>query len=366
MADQAHPVPEGVTGRRLHPTTRQPLGRMGRRLLVTILLVSLTTLGVLSIGTVVPHLLARRGHAEAVEVEWLLAATALAVLFALVTSYIASVRLTAPLEDFLRMTRRFAAGDHGARVPDSGREEIADLTHALNAAAEEVQRSELARQRFTDEIAHELRTPLAALQAGLEELRDGLAPADPAALAALHDQATRLGRIVEDLGQLSAAETLGLQLSLDEVDLGEVAALALASREGSMTAAGLLVERDLDGGVVVQGDPDRLHQVIGNLLANTLYCRPGDTVSVRVRKLRGWGVLEVADTGPGFAPGELAHAFDRGWRGPAAAGTEGSGLGLAIVRGLVLAQGGTVRLANRPEGGVLVRVTLPLAASTSG
>jgi signal transduction histidine kinase len=251
MADQAHPVPEGVTGRRLHPTTRQPLGRMGRRLLVTILLVSLTTLGVLSIGTVVPHLLARRGHAEAVEVEWLLAATALAVLFALVTSYIASVRLTAPLEDFLRMTRRFAAGDHGARVPDSGREEIADLTHALNAAAEEVQRSELARQRFTDEIAHELRTPLAALQAGLEELRDGLAPADPAALAALHDQATRLGRIVEDLGQLSAAETLGLQLSLDEVDLGEVAALALASREGSMTAAGLLVERDLDGGVVV-------------------------------------------------------------------------------------------------------------------
>ncbi len=334
---------------------------MGRRLLTALLLVSLTVLAVHTVGTVLPHLLARTGHDEAVDVEWLLAATVLAVVCALVVSWVVSVRLVAPLHDFLRMTRAFAAGDHSARVPDSGREEIADLTRSLNAAAAEVERSEQARQRFTDEIAHELRTPLAALQAGLEELRDGLVPAEPTTLAALHDQAARLTRIVEDLGQLSAAEAQGLQLNLEEVDLGRVAGLALASREGAMLAAGLTVDRDIEDGVVVTADPDRLHQVVGNLLANTLYCRPGDRVTVTVRRKGGWGVVEVADTGPGFAPGELAHAFDRGWRGPAARGKEGSGLGLAIVRSLVRAQGGTVRLANGPEGGAVARVTLQLA-----
>ena len=341
---------------------RRTLEPMGRRLLAALLLVSLTALAVLSVGTVVPHLLTTSGHAEVVEVEWLLAATGLAVITAAIFSWVVAVRMVAPLADMLRMMRAFAAGDHSARVPDSGREELADITHALNAAATEVERSEEARRRFTDEIAHELRTPLAALQAGLEELRDGLVPPDPVTLAALHDQATRLGRIVEDLGQLTAAESTGLQLTLENVDLGRVAALALASRESSMSSAGLVVERDLAEGVVVAGDPDRLHQVAGNLLANTLYCRPGDHVMVSVRQERGWGILEVADTGPGFAPGELARAFDRGWRGPAAKGTDGSGLGLAIVRGLVLAQGGTVRLSGSPESGTVARVTLRLAA----
>ena len=82
---------------------------------------------------------------------------------------------------------------------------------------------------------------------------------------------------------------------------------------------------------------------------------------MRVHHHRGWGVVEVADTGPGFAPGELARAFDRGWRGPAAEGTAGSGLGLPIVRSLVRAQGGTVRLANAPGGGTVARMALQLA-----
>jgi len=340
---------------------RPALGAMGRRLFVALLLVSLTALAVHTAGTVVPHLLAAPEHGEAVDVGWLVAATAVAVGVALLISYGVARRLVAPLEDFLRMTRAFASGDHSVRVPDSGREEIAELTAALNSAAEEVERSEQARQRFTDEIAHELRTPLAALRAGLEELRDGLVPAEPRTLAALHDQATRLTRIVEDLGQLSAAESTGLQLTLEEVDLRRVAELALASREGSMLAAGLTVERELEDPVVVTADRDRVHQVVDNLLANTQYCRPGDRVSVRVHQRRGWGVIEVADTGPGFAPGELAHAFDRGWRGPAAEGTEGSGLGLAIVRSLVLAQGGTVRLAGGADGGTVATVSLQLA-----
>lgn len=342
-------------------TLRPGLDALGRRLLTALLVVSFVSLGVLSLGTVVPHLLVDTEHGEAVDERWLLAAAALAVLTAVVVSWVVSRRMVAPVADTARMMRAFAAGDHGARIPDSGREELADITEAFNDAAAEIERSEEARRRFTDEITHELRTPLTALQAGLEELRDGLIPAEPATLAALHDQATRLSRIVEDLGQLSAAESVGLQLALETVDLGEVATLSLASREGSLTSAGLTVDRDLEDHVLVTGDPDRLHQVVGNLLANALYCRAGARVTLRVRRLGGWGVLEVADTGPGFAPGELSHVFDRGWRGAASRGSEGSGLGLPIVRGLVLAQGGTVRLANGPNGGAVARVALPLA-----
>jgi signal transduction histidine kinase len=339
---------------------RLHLGPMGRRLLAALLLVSLVVLAVHTIGTVVPHLLARSGHDEAVDAEWLVAATGLAVVIALVVSWVVSHRLVAPLEDFLRMTRAFAAGDHSARVPDSGREEIAELTHALNAAAEEVERSERARQRFTDEIAHELRTPLTVLRAGLEELRDGLVPADHETLAALHDQASRLGRIVDDLGQLSAAESQELSLGVERVDLVRVATLALAAREVSMRTAGLVVDRELEDGVAVAGDADRLHQVVGNLLANAaLYCRPGDRVTVTVRREGDLAVLEVADTGPGVDPADLPHVFDRAWRGGAARGTQGSGLGLAIVRSLVLAHGGTVEVSNRRDGGALVSVRIP-------
>ncbi len=334
---------------------------MGRRLLGGFLVVSLSVLGVHTVGTVLPHLLASATPMEAIDAEWLVAATVLAVVAAVVVSFVVAVRLATPMRVITSLARAFAAGDHSVRIPGTRRPELAELVAALDAAAGEVERSERARRRYTDEIAHELRTPLTALQAGLEELRDGLVPPDPRLLAALHDQATRLGRVVEDLAQLSAAESHGLQLSLEEVDLGRVAALALASREGSMLAAGLVVDRDLEEGVVVSGDPDRLHQVVGNLLANTRYCRPGDEVAVRVRARDGWGVVEVVDTGPGFAPGELAHAFERGWRGPTAEGTEGSGLGLAIVRSLVVAQGGTVRLANGPNGGTIARVALQLA-----
>jgi two-component system sensor histidine kinase BaeS len=261
------------------------------------------------------------------------------------------------------MARMFGAGDHGARVPDLGRPELVELTEALNAAAEEVDRSEQARRRLTDDIAHELRNPLTALRAGLEELRDGLVEPDAATLAALHDQATRLGRVVDDLAQLSAAESPGLQLSIENVDLGRLVELAVSAREGSARGAGLVLEQDIEPGVVVTADADRLHQAVGNVLANAvLYCRPGDTVLVRVRADAGRGTVEVADTGPGLGPEDLAHAFDRTRRGETAVGTEGSGLGLAIVRALVVAQGGGVSLDAPASGGTVVRVELPLAA----
>ena len=131
-----------------------------------------------------------------------------------------------------------------------------------------------------------------------------------------------------------------------------------------MASAGLTVDRDVTHGVVVLADADRMHQVIGNLLANTvLYCRPGDRVVVRVMAGTEGGVLEVIDTGPGFRAEELPHVFDRAWRGVSADGTHGSGLGLPIVRALVIAQGGHVSVESQEGRGATFRVLLPLAGT---
>ncbi|HYO85507.1 MAG TPA: HAMP domain-containing sensor histidine kinase [Dermatophilaceae bacterium] len=346
---------------------RWRLGRLGRRLAGVILLVSAASLTVLFVGTVVPHLVADPPHPDdAVSPPWLLSATAVALVTAVTLSVVMARRLTRPIDGYIDTARRFAAGDHSARPDDLGPPEFADLTVALSAAAEEIERSEGARRRLTADIAHELRTPLTALQIGLEELRDGLVPADPATLAALHDQATRLGRIVNDLSELSEAESSGVQLHLSAVELSQLADLALSARQGSMESAGLIVEREIDPDVWVIADSGRMHQVVGNLLANTvLYCRPGDRVRVRVGIDGGHGVLEVSDNGPGFRPEELQHVFDRSWRGVSATGTRGSGLGLPIVRALAEAQGGKVWVDSVEGHGAAISVRLPLSTGGS-
>lgn len=211
-------------------------------------------------------------------------------------------------------------------------------------------------------MAHELRTPLAALLAGLEEARDGLVPADEATLTGLHDQATRLGRIVNDLAALSEAEAPAPAARLERCDLAQVAVRSAQQHAAQLRAAGISIDVRAGQPVVVLADAGRMDQVLGNLLANVArYCRPGDGVTVRVRAQDGAGLLEVADTGPGIAPDDLPRVFDRFWRGPGAAPVTGSGIGLAVVQALVVGQGGTVAAESDGRSGTTMRVTLPLA-----
>jgi two-component system sensor histidine kinase BaeS len=291
---------------------------------------------------------------------WFLTAALVAGLIALAVAYLLARRMMRPIDGYIATARAFAAGDHSARPTDLGPPEFQDLTRALSAAADEIERSETARRQLTDDIAHELRTPLAALQAGLEELRDGYLEADHQTLSALHDQAARLGRIVEDLSALAAAESMTLELHRRPLDLAEVVGLAVASWARTLQAAGISVEEDLPPGVIVHADADRVHQIIDNLLANAArYCRVGDSVHVSVAPDGKQGLLRVADTGPGFRAEELPVVFQRTWRGTASTGTRGSGLGLPIVRALAQAHAGTVEVTSVEGQGATITVRLP-------
>jgi signal transduction histidine kinase len=299
---------------------------------------------------------------RAVAWSWVLGAAAVALLAALAAAGYVTRRLTRPLQALTGAARRFAAGDTGARAATGGPGELGELATAFDAMADDVVRADQVRRSLAADVAHELRTPLAALQAGLEELRDGLREPDTERLVTLHDQTLRLGRVVQDLADLAAAESAALSLHRTETDLAGIARAALTAYAAPLDAAGLHVDTDLTVALPVHADPDRLHQTVTNLLANAArYCRPGDRVTVTGRREGESAVLEIADTGPGIPADELPHVFQRLWRGAQARSVAGSGIGLAVVRELVTAHGGTVSADSPAAGGTTVTVRLPLA-----
>jgi two-component system, OmpR family, sensor histidine kinase BaeS len=294
--------------------------------------------------------------------SWIGVAAVVALLVALLASWVVTRLITRPIAAMTSATRAFTAGDRQARSGVHGPGELGELASAFDLMADTVARSERDRRNLTADVAHELRTPLAALQAGLEELRDGLVEPTPQGLAGLHDQSLRLGRVVSDLAELSAVEASDVTVRRTEVDLTQVARDELAVRESQLRASGLAVGSQLDGPVLVRADSDRLHQAVGNLLANAArYCRAGDEVTVVVGSEADQAVLDVVDSGPGIPADELPHVFDRLWRGRAAKQVAGSGIGLAVAREIVVAHAGTISAVSPEGAGTTVTIRLPLS-----
>lgn len=326
-------------------------------------LVGTTEVGAVRVGFGRPA----TGAARTIAWWWIGVAALGALALALLAARFVERRVSVPLAAVAATARAFGAGDRTARTGLQGSGEIAEVAHALDEMADAVAFSERSRRRAAAEVAHELRTPLAVLQAGLEEARDGLVEPEPTLLASLHDQTLRLGRIVADLAALSAAEDGAMRLSLQSVDLADLALAELAAQEARLRACGLVASADVVAPVLVQADPDRLRQVLDNLLSNAArYCRPGDAVTVRVHTAEDRAVLEVADTGPGIPAEELPHVFERWWRGSAADRVAGSGIGLAVVHELVAAHGGVVAAESDGGSGTTLRVELPLAEQGPG
>ncbi|TVZ03610.1 sensor histidine kinase [Trebonia kvetii] len=299
----------------------------------------------------------------------------LAALLALLTGLGVARRITRPVARLISVTRAMAGGDRSARAGAiRGPGELRELAAAFDQMADTLDHEDKIRRDLVASVAHELRTPVAVLQAGHEALLDGVIEPGPDELGSLRDEVVRLARMVDDLQTMAAADAAVLRLVRERRDLAGIAAAAADSLARRFEAAGVTLNRLLDPAPVL-ADERWMHQVVTNLLGNALKFTPaGGTVTIRTglagaglagaglagAGLAGSGaVLEVADTGVGIPADELPRIFDRFWRGQAAAQTSGSGIGLAIAAELTLAHGGTLTADSRPGEGTRLTLTLP-------
>ncbi|MGH3682026.1 MAG: sensor histidine kinase, partial [Natronosporangium sp.] len=254
------------------------------------------------------------------------------------------------------------AGDLTERVPVVGRDELAGLARSFNRMADSLQRGEERQRRLIADVAHELRTPLANLRGYLEALKDGVVAPDADLFASLHEEAVLQQRIVDDLQDLALAEAGTLIYHRSRVDLGELLEICRAAHQAVAEAADVRLTAAGAAAGYVYVDPDRLRQVLGNLVGNALRAtEAGGSVSLTGTRDGDWAVVTVADTGTGIAPEHLSHVFDRLWRADPARGrtTGGSGLGLAIARQIVTDHGGTITVDSVPGAGTTFTIRLP-------
>jgi two-component system sensor histidine kinase BaeS len=269
--------------------------------------------------------------------------------------------LSGPLRLIRGGAERMRAGDLDTRVDEGGDDEVRGVARALNDLAETLQREESLRKESVADLAHELRTPVMGLLARIEAAQDGVLDDEAANLAAMHDEAVRLTRLLDDLSLLAEAARPGMLLERTPVDLAAVADRRAAAVRQEFENKGIALSLEVEP-VVVDGDVKRLEQIVANLLSNALrYTDQGGRVVVQVRPESGDAVLEVADTGIGIAEADLEHVFERFWRGEKSRSrtTGGAGIGLAIVKELVRAHGGQVSVVSAPGEGSTFRVTLP-------
>ena len=277
-------------------------------------------------------------------------------------------QITSPLGQLAQATGRVAGGDLGVRVSATGSDEVGRVAAAFNQMAASLQRQEQLRRNLMADIAHELRTPISVIQGQVEALQDGVFPLTAEALEPLHNNSLLLSRLVEDLRTLAHAEAGQLALDRQPVTLPELIADLLSSLRSEAEAKGVTMRADLSSDLPpADADPQRLRQVLLNLLSNALRHTPsGGEVRIRSRVGRdGWLLTTVTDTGPGIPAEDLPHIFDRFYRGEKSRSREsgGAGLGLTIARQLVEDHGGRIWAESAGAGrGSTFSFTLPIAA----
>jgi signal transduction histidine kinase len=295
--------------------------------------------------------------------------TVLAVAVAASTAALAAALLLAgsihaAIERVRAASIALARGDLAARAPETGPVEVVELAASVNRMAANLEGLFDARRQLVAWASHDLRTPLANMQAMLEALEDGVGDPDRY-LPALREQTRVLSQLVDDLFELARIDAGALTLELRDAPVGPLVQSCIRGLEAEATARGVTMTTETDGSdASVRCAPEKVERVLLNLLTNALRHTPSDgTVAVVVESLEREVRLSVEDTGEGL-PADAAHRlFERFWRGDRARSrtTGGAGLGLAIARGLVEAQGGRIWAENRPEGGARISFTLPRA-----
>jgi two-component system, OmpR family, sensor histidine kinase BaeS len=297
----------------------------------------------------------------------LVVAVAAASATALAVSLLLTRRLVLPVAAMAAAARRIIAGRYDVRIESHGLGvEFEALGRSFDEMAAALAATERVRAELLRDVAHELRTPLATIRAYVEAVADGVMPPDSETTAVLEAELDRVERLVHDLDKVSRAEERHLDLHMAPEDVARIVTSATAAARPAYVAEGVRLVESVDPTTPkVLGDPDRLHEVLTNLLDNARrHARAGDVVTVSAHRRGAEVEIAVQDTGEGIPPEALPRVFERFYRADSGRSRSrgGSGIGLTIARALVAAHGGDIRaMSTGPGQGATFTVTLPVA-----
>ncbi|HIG73638.1 MAG TPA: HAMP domain-containing histidine kinase [Bacteroidetes bacterium] len=288
----------------------------------------------------------------------LLAALGLALAVSIAVGLWLASRTVRPLRRLTEAARGLAVGDLGRTVTVERADEVGALAEAFNAMSAQLAEATALRKQMTADVSHDLRTPVTTVLGTLELIESGALEPTPERIGAARAQAERLARLVEDFHTLALADAGALPVHPTRVSPADALRQTVAAFEARATEAGvgLAVEADAPD---VRADPDRLAQILDNLVANALRHTPaGGGITLSAREAPEGVEITVADTGEGIPADALPHVFERSVRADGARSGGGAGLGLSIVRSLAQAMGGSVSAVSAPGAGTTVTVSL--------
>lgn len=275
--------------------------------------------------------------------------------------------MTQPLRDMAEAAKQMETGDYRQRVHTRSRDEVGQLATAFNRMSAELENLEHSRRDLVANVSHELKTPITAIRAHLENLLDGVEQPDPDTLQVMLTQSERLGRLVEQLLDLSKLESGEVPLDRTEMPLAPVVSQVMSEIEVARSDRGVLVRDEVAEDLPpVEADRERVHQVLFNLVDNAVRFTPsGGEVKVAAHRRNGSVEVSVSDTGVGISPEHLPRLFERFYRVDTARSREGggTGIGLAIARSVVEAHGGHIKAESELGKGSVFTFDLPVAAA---
>jgi signal transduction histidine kinase len=286
-----------------------------------------------------------------------------AIVFATVLGRISARGITDPLRHITSTLKRFTPDKMDARTGFTGYDEIGRLGRTIDEMADALEKARKYERQITVDIAHELRTPLMAIQATLEAMIDCVMPADEEHLLTLHSEVLRLSRLVDAQLRLSRLESRRITVNAIEIDLGEDINQLMMSYSVLVEDAGMTLETRFAPDVHVLADTDLLHQALANLISNAVrYTDRGGTLAVRVSKSGGMAQISVADTGIGISAEDAKKIFEKFYRVDDGRSRKqgGLGIGLAMVREIVEIHGGRISVMSAPGEGSIFTLQLPL------
>lgn len=290
-------------------------------------------------------------------------AAVVAILGASIAGSAYARRMVRPIERITATAQSLKGGDAKARTGMEGADEIGFLGQVFDEMADAIDADRQMERRLTADVAHELRTPLQAIQATVEAMQDGVLPADEEHLGVVRDETVRLARLTNGILELTRLESGSTPFECKRTDVALPVRTAVDAHEALLETREITVTVDLAEGVTACIQSDRILQAVGNLLSNAArYTPAGGSVDVTLRAEGGSAVIEVADTGIGIAEADLDSVFSRFWRADDARATTsgGLGIGLAVTKEIVERHKGTIRAARREGGGSVFTIRLPL------